>query len=190
MDEKDIVVVSGLPRSGTSMLMKMIEAGGIKPLTDREKGADIDNPQGYYEFERVKGLPEDVSWLDDARGKAVKVLAELVKHLPDEYHYRVIFMQRRIPEIIESQKKMLVRRGEDPEKVSDEEMMLLLGKYLKLMMSYIRGKDNMEVLFVSYNDVISHPGREVKAINEFLGGFLDEKSMVSVVDEGLYRNRV
>ncbi|MEA1925048.1 MAG: sulfotransferase [Candidatus Altiarchaeota archaeon] len=190
MDEDTIIVVSGLPRSGTSMIMKMLEAGGITSLTDREREADVDNPRGYYEFERVKRLPEDTCWLDDARGKSVKVLAELVKHLPDEYHYKIVFMQRRIPEIIESQKKMLIRRGKDLEKVSDEEMDSLLRKYLKLMKSYIRGKDNMEVLFVSYNDIISHPRREVNAINRFFGGFLDEEGMVSVVDEGLYRNRV
>ncbi len=190
MDEETIVVVSGLPRSGTSMLMKMLEAGGIKPLTDRERGADVDNPIGYYEFERVKRLPEDAGWLDNARGKAVKVLAELVKRLPDEYHYKVVFMQRRIPEIIKSQRKMLVRRGKNPEEIPDEEMTLLLRKYLKLMKSYIRDRDNMEVLFVSYNEVIAHPGREVKAINRFLGGFLDERAMISVIDEDLYRNRV
>ncbi len=190
MDSDAVVVVSGLPRSGTSMLMKMLDAGGITPLTDREREADLDNPRGYYEFERVKKLPHDAGWLDEARGKSVKVLAELVKHLPDGYHYKVVFMQRRIPEIIRSQKKMLIRRGEDPEKVSDGEMELLLRRYLKLMKSYIGGKDNMEVLFVSYNDILSHPRREVNAINRFFGGFLDEESMVSVVDEGLYRNRV
>ena len=185
----DVVVVSGLPRSGTSMLMKMLDAGGIKPLTDEIREADVDNPRGYYEFERVKKLPQESDWVPRARGKAVKVLAELIKHLPQGYNYKVVFMQRRIPEIIASQKKMLVRRGEDPNKVSDEEMEELLRNYLMLMKSYINDREDMMVCYVSYNDLLEHPRREVKALNRFLGGVLDEEEMVSVIEPNLYRNR-
>lgn len=115
-----VVVVSGLPRSGTSMMMKMLEVGGLSPLIDGEREADEDNPKGYYEFERVKQLPKgDYGWLEDARGRVVKVISGLLVHLPPTHDYRVVFMRRAMPEILASQRKMLVRRGENPEQVSD-----------------------------------------------------------------------
>jgi hypothetical protein len=111
-----VVVVSGLPRSGTSLMMQMLEAGGITVLTDGIREPDEDNPRGYYEFERVKALPKgDYEWLESARGKAVKVVSALLEYLPPEYNYKVIFMHRRMEEILASQRKMLIRRGKNPE---------------------------------------------------------------------------
>lgn len=190
MDEDIITVVSGLPRSGTSMLMKMLEAGGIEPLTDRLRTADSDNPKGYYEFERVKKLPADTEWLEDARGKVVKVLAELIKELPGDYLYRVIFIQRNIEEMIKSQKRMLLRRGEDPDKILDEELKILLKKYLKMIKYFIDNKSNMKVLYVNYNEIMQNPGENVREINRFCGGTLDGEKMISVIDKDLYRNRM
>ncbi len=189
MDDDTITVVSGLPRSGTSMMMNMLEKGGILPLTDQERGPNVDNPKGYYEYERVKDLPEDTGWLDKAEGKTVKVLAELVKHLPDGYDYKIIFMQRHLKEIIESQKKMLERRGEDPEKVSDEELMAMFKKYKQMLKKQIEESPNMEVLYVSYNAIMEDPEGNVERVNEFLTGDLDKEAMLSVIDEDLYRNR-
>ena len=109
-----IVIVSGLPRSGTSMMMKMLEAGGIPLLTDSIRQADEDNPKGYYEFERAKKLPDgDTAWLKEARGKAVKIIAALLMELPQGYTYQVLFMHRNIQEVLASQSKMLARRGEE-----------------------------------------------------------------------------
>jgi hypothetical protein len=188
--ESDVVtVVSGLPRSGTSMLMKMLEAGGIPPLTDQIRVADEDNPKGYFEFERVKKLPEDTEWLKDARGKTVKVLAELVKHLPNNYVYKIIFIDRKMEEIIASQKKMLIRRGEDPNKVPDKEIMALFSKYKKIIKKYISQQANMDVLYVSYNEILEDPTDIIVEINEFLDGVLDENKMRSAIDGKLYRNR-
>ena len=127
-----VTIVSGLPRSGTSMMMKMLEAGGLPPLTDNLRTADEDNPKGYYEFERVKQLPKgDVAWLPDAQGKVVKVIAALLPSLPGGYHYRVIFMQRAMPEVLASQRQMLIRRGEDPNKIPDDVIAKLFEKHLK-----------------------------------------------------------
>jgi hypothetical protein len=115
-----VVVVSGLPRSGTSMLMNMLDAGGIPPLTDNLRAADDDNPRGYYEFEPVKKLREgDFSWLPNAQGKSVKIISALLAYLPPTETFQVLFMQRAIPEILASQRRMLINRGEDPDKVSD-----------------------------------------------------------------------
>ncbi len=189
-DEKKVItIVTGLPRSGTSMMMKMLEAGGIPPLTDKERKADDDNPKGYYEFERVKKLPDDTVWLSEAEGKAVKVISQLLKHLPDHYEYRVIFMQRNLDEILASQKKMLVRRGEDPNKVSDEELAGLFAKHLQQVMAWLQTQTNVKTLFVNYAEMLSYPLDNVEKVNRFFGGKLDSQAMVEVVDPTLYRNR-
>ncbi|MCI0497101.1 MAG: sulfotransferase domain-containing protein [Thermoplasmata archaeon] len=189
MDREVVTVVSGLPRSGTSMLMKMLEAGGIEPLTDNVRTADVDNPKGYFEFERVKRLPEDTAWLPEAKGKAVKVLAELVTKLPEGYEYKIIFIRRNINEILASQKKMVVRRGGDPDAVSDEELRQLFNKYLGILRSWIEGQPNVDVLYVNYNEIMMDPAEAIAAIDEFMGGDMDTEAMREAVDSELYRNR-
>ena len=189
-DQDVITIVSGLPRSGTSMMMKMLEAGGIPPLTDEIREADADNPKGYYEFERVKQLDkDDTDWLQQARGKAVKIIGALLVHLPPDYEYKVIFMRRQIDEILRSQKQMLVRRGEPTEKVDDVEMSELFSKHVNHITSWIAKQPNMQVIYVSYNDVLQHPVDHANRINQFLGGALDVGEMVNVIDPDLYRQR-
>lgn len=185
-----VTVVSGLPRSGTSMMMKMLEAGGVPPITDNLRTADEDNPKGYYEFERVKQMDKgDVAWVPDAQGKTVKVISQLLKYLPDEYEYRVIFMRRNMDEILASQKKMLINRGEDPNKASDAEISALFEKHLQSVMSWIRLRPNVQALYVHYRDMLDNPEPHVEQINRFLGGNLDVNAMVEIVDPKLYRNR-
>lgn len=187
---KTITIVLGLPRSGTSMMMQMLEAGGMAVLTDGIRQTDADNPRGYYEFERVKQLPKgDHAWLAEAQGKAVKVIAALLEHLPSGYAYRVIFMHRRMEEILASQRKMLVRRGEDADKVSDEEMARLFEKHLLRVRAWLATRPDMAVLDVEYNRLLADPRPYVEQVNRFLGGELDVDSMMEVVDPGLYRNR-
>mgnify|MGYP000579248167 CR=1 FL=1 len=189
MDTEAVTVVSGLPRSGTSMLMKILEEGGLPPLTDNKREADVDNPKGYYEFDRVLKLPDDVTWLPEARGKAVKVLAILVKHLPPGYRYRVIFIQRNMDEMLASQKKMLVRRGEDPDRISDSEMRDLFNKTVKDLKNNLALRNDISVLYVSYNDIMKNPQPHIDAIDKFMGGWMDKDKMKAVVDARLYRNR-
>jgi argonaute-like protein implicated in RNA metabolism and viral defense len=185
-----VVIVSGLPRSGTSMMMKMLEVGGIAPLTDEIRTADKDNPKGYYEFERVKKLDEgDVVWLDQAGGKAVKVISALLKHLPPGYTYKVIFMQRRMEEILASQRQMLIRRGEPADSISDEKMTQLFSKHLEQVHAWIAEQPNVDVIYVSYNEILEDPTGNVEKIDQFLGQHLNRERMVSVIDEGLYRQR-
>lgn len=185
-----VTVVSGLPRSGTSMMMRMLEAGGIDPLTDHERGPDEDNPEGYYEYERVKGLEDgDTAWVSQAEGKAVKVVSALLKHLPDGHTYRVIFMRRKLDEVLESQRKMLERRGEDPDKVSEDELKELFTRHLGHVESWAKGEDNVEFIYANYNDIVREPQRRLERIDRFLGGGLDVPAMVAVVDPDLYRNR-
>ena len=187
---KTITIVSGLPRSGTSMMMQMLEAGGMAILTDGLREADADNPRGYYEFERLKQLPKgDHAWLEEAQGKAVKVIAALLEHLPPDHRYKVIFMRRRMEEVLTSQRRMLVRRGEDPDKTDDEELARLFEKHLRKVEAWLAAQPHVDVLDVDYNAVLADPAPHVRRINAFLGGFLDVAAMVAVVDARLYRNR-
>ncbi len=185
-----IVVVSGLPRSGTSMMMKMLEAGGVPLLTDNVRQPDEDNPKGYYEFERVKNIPKgDVAWLEQARGKAVKIISALLEHLPPTYTYRVIFMRRDLREILASQRKMLIRRGEDPRKIDEEELYRLFTKHLQYIRRWLTQQPNFHVLEIPYNRILEEPRPYIHQINTFLGGHLDEEAMMQVIDPHLYRNR-
>jgi hypothetical protein len=184
-----ITIVSGLPRSGTSMIMKMLEAGGIPPLTDHIRIADDDNPKGYYEFERTKKLREgDVAWLPEAEGKAVKVIAALLTHLPSNCEYRVLFIRREMKEILASQAKMLENRAENSD-VDDATMAVLFEKHVRKVETWMNQQKNLRYIYVDYNAMLADPEPHVKKINQFLGGRLDEAAMSAVVDPQLYRQR-
>jgi hypothetical protein len=185
-----ITIVSGLPRSGTSMMMKMLEAGGLPPVTDNIRTADEDNPKGYYEFERVKQLPQgEVAWLPGAQGKVVKVIAALLPHLPGGYYYRVIFMQRAMPEVLASQRQMLIRRGEDPDKIPDDVMAKLFEKHLRQVDDWVKQQPNVQRLDVNYNEMLKNPQPFIDQITAFLGNQLDKTRMAAVVDPALHRQR-
>ena len=188
MDGKYVTIVSGLPRSGTSMMMAMLQAGGLEVLTDEVRKADEDNPRGYFEFERVKQVKEDRSWLPGALGKVVKMISALLDKLPSDHHYKVVFMERNIDEVLASQNQMLVRRGEPTDAV-DDEMRMLFRKHLRQIGEWLEEQSNFDVLYVSYNDTLQRPRENVEKINGFLGGSLDVDQMVAVVDRKLYRQR-
>jgi hypothetical protein len=188
-DSHTITIVSGLPRSGTSMMMRMLEAGGMQILTDNIRIADEDNPRGYYELERVKQIEEDSTWLEDARGKAVKMIAALLKHLPQDYKYKVIFVQRNVDEVLASQRQMLIRRGEPTDAISDERLAALFHKHVQRIRAWIAAQPNMEVLYVNYRDILSDALGQAGEINRFLGSALDVEEMANAVDHSLYRQR-
>lgn len=185
-----IVIVSGLPRSGTSMMMKVLEAGGLPVIIDGLRSADPDNPEGYYEFERVKELAKgDTAWVADAQGKAVKVISALLEFLPASYPYRVIFMHRNIEEVLNSQRKMLVRRGEKVDAVNDAEMADLFAKHLAKVKQWLRVQPNFAVLDVDYNAMMQNPDEYIRTINQFIDDALDEQAMAKMIKPDLYRNR-
>lgn len=194
MTDETITIVSGLPRSGTSMMMKMLEAGGLPALIDGIRTADEDNPKGYYEFERVKKLADgDVEWLPDARGQAVKIISALLTHLPQSEDYRVIFMQRRIEEVLRSQQKMLVNRNkatpETGDDTDDDELIFLFQKHLLQIEMWFLDQPNAQVLYVDYNQLMLEPAAHIAEINHFLGNQLDVAAMHQAIDPTLYRNR-
>jgi hypothetical protein len=189
MHPDSIIIVSGLPRSGTSLMMSMLEAGGVGLLTDGIRAPDEDNPKGYYEFERVKQIEHDQDWLDDARGKAVKMIAELLKHLPPVYSYQVIFMQRNLEEILASQRQMLIRRGEPTDKVKDDDLARMFRSHLERVQAWIAEQPNVDAVYVSYNDLLTDPAEQVRRVNGFLGGTLETEKMIKAIDASLYRQR-
>lgn len=185
-----LAIVSGLPRSGTSMMMKMLEAGGLPILTDSVRTADVDNPKGYYEYERVKDLEKetDKSYVREGRGKALKVISWLLKDLPDDNRYRIIFMRRDLGEVIASQNKMLAHRGEVDQ--SDDRMMVdAYMNHLASVRILARKRANFEMLEVRYDTAVKDPAAAARLVNSFLAGKLDEAKMREVVDAELYRNR-
>lgn len=190
MDHDVITIVSGLPRSGTSMMMRMLEAGGMPLLTDNIRKADDDNPKGYYEFERVKQIKEDSTWLDEARGKAVKMISALLVHLPRSHHYKVIFMRRKMDEILASQQKMLDRRGKPADPSGDAKMAALYEKHLKQTEAWMERESNLSFLYVNYNQMMANPAEHVSRVSAFLGNdSLDTGAMVAVIDPALYRQQ-
>ena len=186
----DVIVVSGLPRSGTSMMMKMLDAADLPIMTDHERTADEDNPKGYFEYERVKDLKQepDKSWVAQARGKVLKVISHLLEDLPDDNFYRVVLMRRDFDEIIASQNKMLKNREED-NPVEDEAAKEAYIRHLVDVRFMVRKRDNFEMIEVQYAQALAAPRSFVNDVNEFLGGDLDTEAMMTVVDPQLYRNR-
>lgn len=185
-----IIVVSGLPRSGTSMTMKMLQAGGVGLLTDSLRTADEDNPKGYFELERVKELEKetDKSYLKEARGKAIKVISFLLKDLPGANNYKVLFMNRNLDEVLASQAKMLARRGE-ASSTDDDKMKELWESHLWKVRYQLAHQPHFEAIEVSYKEVIENPRGEAQRIARFIGGALDVEKMAGAVDDQLYRNR-
>ncbi len=187
---RPIIIVSGLPRSGTSVAMNMLNAAGMPLVTDGARLADDDNPRGYFEDERVKDLDkeEDRAWLKGARGKVVKIVAPLLPYLPETHNYKIIFMHRDLREVLASQKKMLERRGERSE-TDDERMLQLYEKHLERVRFLLKYRPCFDVIDVQYGEVIRDPRGQARRLNRFLGRPLDVEKMAGVVDAKLYRNR-
>jgi hypothetical protein len=183
----DIVIVSGLPRSGTSLMMQILDAGGIQVVTDSVRAADTDNPRGYHEFERVKKLKQDASWLPEIRGKAVKMVSQLLYDLPATETYRIIFMEREYDEVLASQEKMLARLGQPA--APREEIIRAYTLHLTRLQSWLAEQRHMAVLHVPYADLVADPVAEARRVNGFLGGRLNVAAAAGAVDPTLYRNR-
>lgn len=185
--DSEITIVSGLPRSGTSLMMQMLECGGMTIVTDEIRAADVDNPRGYFEFEKVKKVREDASWLPDARGKGFKMVSQLLYELPASERYRIIFMERNIDEMLRSQEKMLNRL--DRKAAPRDEMKRSYALHVEKLYEWLRQQQHIDVLHVSYNELVENPQAEAERVGEFLDGKLNVESMAGAVDPSLYRNR-
>lgn len=184
-----ITIVSGLPRSGTSMMMRMLEAGGMMPFMDGQRAADEDNPRGYYELEAVKTLAQDNTWVSAAQGQALKVISFLLNQLPPDQQYRVIFMRRALPEVLASQRQMLKRRGTEAQGGDDARMQQLFERHLDQVTSWLMEQPNMMVLFVDYARAVREPASVTQEVVDFLGQPLQAGAMTAAVERELYRQR-
>jgi len=183
--KEQIVVVSGLPRSGTSLMMQMLANGGSTILTDENRKADESNPKGYYEYDPVMSIHKDNSWLRKAKDKSVKIVAPLLKYLDPKYRYKVIFMTRDLNEVIKSQQIMT---GKDPDTLP----LKLLESYHKLLNKVELWKNNepgVEMIYINYKDTLDNPSEVLDRVITFVGEDLDKQSMIGCVDKKLYRNR-
>ena len=189
IEKPTIVIVSGLPRSGTSMMMRILEAGGLEVVTDNIRKADNDNPGGYYEIEKVKKLKKDSSWLDDCHGKVIKVISQLLFDLPDNKRYKILFIRRNMEEILAPQRIMLKRLGRTGAGISDEKMAEKFHNHLQKTENWLSSRDEIDVLYLNYNKLIENAIKYVADVNAFLDGGLDEEKMAGVVEVKLYRQR-
>lgn len=189
VDPTYVTIVSGLPRSGTSLCMKMLEAGGLSVLADGIRSADEDNPNGYYEYEAVKKTRQNPAWLEDAGDKAVKMVYLLLYDLPPNYEYRVIFMRRDLEEVVKSQDIMLQRQGQASGEEARSNWASIFRTELRQLRQWIDRQRNFRLLDVNYNELLGDPVPVLSAIQSFLDDRVDAEAMLNVIDPSLYRNR-
>jgi len=182
-----ITVVSGLPRSGTSLMMQMLAAAGLEAVTDGQRGADVDNPRGYYEFEPVKKTRRDASWAPAARGKAVKVVSALLYDLPASERYRVVFMHRDMSEILASQAAMLERLGRTS--APSAQLRASFTAHLERLAEWLPHQTHLQVLELSYNELLRDPQPQIDRLAAFLPALPRPEGLRGAVDPSLYRNR-
>ena len=186
-----ITIVSGYPRSGTSLMMQMLEAGGLPVLRDEKfRPADERNPRGYYEIEPALKLGAEgqvTDWVADTKGKTVKVIAYQLRFLPNDFNYKIIFMRRHIAEVLTSSGKFKFLRKDSP--LSEREKVLAFKTEYVWYEAWLMKQAHMPALFVNYNDLIAGPNTPVACIREFLGLPLDADKMINAIDPHLYRNR-
>lgn len=184
-----ITVVSGLPRSGTSLMMQMLAAGGLPVLTDGLRPADENNPKGYFEWEPAKALKQNPGAIADAEGKVVKIISALLAHLPATHEYRVLFMMRPLDEVIASQNRMLERMGKPVPRTPSDAVIAAFQKHLKEVEGWLAGKSHLKVMRVNHADVLAQPRESARSIAEFVGAPLSVEPMTAQVERSLYRER-
>ncbi len=185
---QDIVLVSGLPRSGTSLMMQMLERGGIEVVSDQVRKPDEDNPRGYYELETVKSLAQDASWLPEVRGKAIKVISQLLFALPATESYAAIVMQRDLSEVLASQTAMLKRLGRTGGGHA-ETLQRAFVTHLEKLEKWLPAQSHIRSLQVQFTDALADPNEVARQLSQFLDRDLNTDSMAQAIDPSLYRNR-
>ena len=185
----EILVVSGLPRSGTSLMMRLLQAGGVELVTDGVRGPDVDNPGGYFELERVRFLAHDSAWLFAARGKAIKVISALLRHLPADHRYRVLLLRRDLDEVLASQAQMLERRGVPRDPAEDLTLRADFAAHLAATQRLLHSSDAFDAHEVSYAGLLESPAAELERVATFLCRDLDLSAMRACIDPALYRAR-
>jgi hypothetical protein len=184
-----ITVVSGVPRSGTSLMMQMLAAGGLTPLVDGQRAADAGNPRGYFEWEKAKSLAREPDCIAEAEGKVVKIISSLLFSLPNTFAYKVIFMERPLGEVVASQAAAIEKLGTLAPAIAAEAMERALEAHLKQVKASLRLRPEMSVCWIGHHDALQNPQRACETIQQFLGIRLNIPAMIAQVDLSLYRQR-
>lgn len=184
-----ITVVSGIPRSGTSLMMQMMAAGGMPVLTDGQRAADENNPRGYFEVESVKSLARNQDVLAQAEGKVVKVVSSLLPNLPKQFEYRIIFMCRPLEEVVSSQNRMLERLGREVPSTPTASVIAAFEQHLRKIRSWLSQQTNIAVLYLDYPAVLEAPEEQIAKIRAFMGCELDTAAMIRQIERSLHRER-
>jgi predicted AlkP superfamily phosphohydrolase/phosphomutase/tetratricopeptide (TPR) repeat protein len=184
-----VMIVAGLPRSGTSMTMQLLAAAGIEPYTDLKRGADTDNPRGYFEHENAARLHQDASWISAARGKAVKIVAHLLPYLAAGEEYRIVFMHRDLNEVVASQRAMLARLARTGARLDDRVLARTYTRQLVQVQTWLRRRPEIQVLPVGYADALRDPAGTCARLAGFLGQPFDESAAAMAVDPALRRQK-
>jgi predicted AlkP superfamily phosphohydrolase/phosphomutase/tetratricopeptide (TPR) repeat protein len=189
IEPQEILVVSGLPRSGTSLMMQILKAGGIDPMTDGARQADDDNPEGYWEWEDIKKLPKNPRLIDQTVGKAVKVITALLPHLPRPHRYKIIYMVRPTAQVVASQQSMLERNGRSPS-AETSHLIALQDRLSQQVRQAIASSDRADALEVSYPELMENPDKVFEQLAQFLPGrFRSSPSVFACIKPDLFRHR-
>lgn len=184
-----MTIVSGLPRSGTSMMMRLLEAGGLEALTDGKREADSDNPRGYYELEKAKTIKADASWLGEAEGRVFKMVSMLLFDLPLDRNYKIIFMRRDLDEVLASQAVMLKNLGKEQDQPPDSRMRELFTAHLDQLERFLARTPALDVLHCDFRQVVDNPGAAARQVADHLGLDLNLERMAAIIEPALYRQR-
>jgi len=191
---KTFVLVSGLPRSGTSLMMQLLEAGGMPLMTDGKRAADADNPRGYYEWEAIKQIAKNKELLDDktVEGNAIKCISMLLPSLPTKHQYKVIFMLRPIAEVVASQRAMITRLGSKGANLEPPQLERGLRAHREEIRKWGKGAQHIEWIEIDYPELVRNPVPVIEKLIEFLGTdrLPRANAMVSVVDPALHQRKV
>lgn len=180
-----ITIVSGLPRSGTSLAMQMLAAGGLPLLTDGLRAADVNNPRGYYEWEQIKRLPQEPGCIAEAEGKAVKVISSLLFSLPADREYRLLFLLRPIEGIVPSQAAMISNLGTQGPALPASAMTAVLAAHRNQVLAWLDQQAHLSALRVDYLELLTNPVASALKIARFLGLPLDTEAMANQADPSL-----
>jgi len=184
-----ITIVSGLPRSGTSLMMQMLEKGGMDILTDGHRKPDENNTRGYFEVEKVKTLQKDNSWLNEAEGKAVKIIVQLLPFVSPDFDYSVIYMIRPVEEILRSQTRIISNLYKEKKTLAPEILEKTFAKQVRRVQQWMEAHPRIQTLYIFYPEVLHHPLNQARTIQQFLGLELDVKSMASAVDASMWHQK-
>ncbi len=184
-----IAIVSGLPRSGTSLMMQMLAAGGMTAVADQIRTPDVNNPRGYYEWEKIKQLPGNPALIAEAEGKLVKVVSPLLTHLPLGHQYRIVFMRRPLQQIVASQTEMIRRLGNGGPNASSPAIQNALQAHLRSVAAWLALRPHIALQWVDYPDLISNPVGPARQAAAFLERDLDVETMAAQADPALFRIR-